>query len=762
LEQKKLDFEGLAKTLLGRARELLPSWLPGGKLRGHEFLVGNLSGEAGESLSININTGKWADFAADLKGGDLISLYAAINSIGQGDAYKRLAEDARFQPAGSTAVPATQKEERPIGRPPADAPPPEFKHREHGPAVAHWAYLDTDGSLIGYVSRHEPEAGKKQILPWAWDREQKRWRQWSFPKPRPLYGLHELAARPKAPVLIVEGEKAADAAKQFMKVYVVLTWPGGGKAVDLADWRPIYGRSVLLWPDADLQVADTDQQAAKHKVNKGDLLPYEAQPGAATMSRIAALLHGKCPEVKILNVGVDTDRADGWDAADALAAGMDWDAFVKWAKPLASVYKGAEVVNLAEKREEKKGDGNTEVKVPTSVYALWEQLGLALTQTGSPITNLDNALRILEGWADFKDIVWFDEFHHKFFTAIDGDPREWNDVDVLRLTAKIQRELGVKRMGDETIHKACRVYGRDRTRNEPREWMAGLKWDQVARIDEFFLYAFETDCTEYSLRAARNFWIGMVARIFHPGCQLDNMIVLEGRQGLGKTSALRAIGRDWYTEAHESVLSKDFYMALGGNLIVEIAELDAFSRNEVNTIKKVVSNPVDRYRAPYERSVENHPRMCVFAGTTNDDTYLKDPTGGRRFWPIRCHKVDTAYINEHRDQLFAEAVHRYRAGETWWEMPVTETTAEQEARRQHDAWEEVVEHFTRGMSTVTTLDVARDALKIDIAKLEKTTQWRIGAVMRALGWHHSTIRDSAGRPVKGWRLNGTERSGSRD
>ena len=128
----------------------------------------------------------------------------------------------------------------------------------------------------------------------------------------------------------------------------------------------------------------------------------------------------------------------------------------------------------------------------------------------------------------------------------------------------------------------------------------------------------------------------MKAREFSTGCQVDNMVVLEGVQGIGKSRALRALGGKWYSSASESVMYKDFYLILTGSLIMEIAELDSFKKAEVTRIKQVISSPHDYYRVPYGRDAQVYPRMCVFVGTTNEREYLKDTTGARRFWPIKC------------------------------------------------------------------------------------------------------------------------------
>lgn len=331
------DFPGLAAHLCERSRALLPAWFPHGRWSGHEFHVGNLAGDPGQSLSVNANTGKWSDFAADQKGGDLISLFAAANGLTQLDAYRRLLDEERYDPLIGVLPPPKPK--RKIGPPPEGAPLPSFVHRLFGAASEWWCYRSAEGHPLFYVSRHDPPwpdgvrwkskpPTHKQILPWSWSINDADWRHWAYPRPRPLYGLELLGkAPPNAWVLLVEGEKAAEAARRLVpSIYVAMTWPGGGQAMRWVDWTPLTGRRVLLWPDADVH-ASTDAAAP------GVLLAPELQPGALTMARIGAALLPLCPEVRIIDVGVEESREAGWDAADALEDGWTWARLKAWAEP---------------------------------------------------------------------------------------------------------------------------------------------------------------------------------------------------------------------------------------------------------------------------------------------------------------------------------------------------------------------------------------------------------------------------------------------
>lgn len=351
-----------------------------------------------------------------------------------------------------------------------------------------------------------------------------------------------------------------------------------------------------------------------------------------------------------------------------------------------------------------------------------------LNRDGKPIPNLDCVTKILSG---IKYPIWFDTFHRRYFTT---GMKEWSDIDDLNLTIKLQSEYGISRISDELVSKAVQSYAHTNLRNEPRDWFDSLVWDGELRISNFFINALGAEKNSYTIQASNNFWVGMVARVYRPGCKLDTMVVLEGEQGVGKTRALSAIGGKWHTESEESITSKDFFQCLDGKLIVEIAELDSFNRAEVTRIKQVISCSTDRYRSSYGRRTEDHPRQSVFVGTTNDTEYLKDHTGGRRFIPIRCGEINVEYIKENREQLFAEAVRWFKDGNDWHTMPKEHTKMEQESRRQSDEWEYIIKDFIKIRSVVTVKEIAQDCLKVDTSKLDMFTQKRIGRIMRSINW----------------------------
>lgn len=384
------------------------------------------------------------------------------------------------------------------------------------------------------------------------------------------------------------------------------------------------------------------------------------------------------------------------------------------------------------------------MNAPVEPVVMWKEWGLQMSANGSaPIANLSNAVAILENDPELKGLFYFDEFLQRVI-AIDG-PREWADQDDLRIVIHIQRDVGISRITREHVAQAVMAVAHQNVRHCVRDWLDSLQHDGTARIDQFFSDCCGADDNEYTRAVSRNFWLSMVARAYVPGCKVDNMVVLEGAQGIGKSQALQAIGGDWFAEMHESATNpKGFAEILQGKLLVEISEMDSFNRAEVNRVKQTISCPSDRYRPSYGHHARDHKRQCIFVGTTNRDDWNRDETGARRFWPIACKgEVRLNAIRGNRDQLFAEAAKRHKAGEPHWLMPSEATVAEQAARFQADPWLDNIAAIIKGESNTTTAHIA-EMLGISLERRDRATEMRIAASLRHLGWNRKRARVGTG------------------
>jgi putative DNA primase/helicase len=254
---EKIDIKLIAQTALGQTEPLVQNWLPNGKREGVYWIslnptrVDNKTG----SFKVNINTGQWGDFATEDKGGDLVSLYAYLNNVSQTEAAKAVASSI-----GMTVVDLLprMKQKIPIVPVPPDAPECKFKIPKYGDPTGMWPYHDADGNLLFYRVRFDFEnkdgEQDKVVMPVTYcdiGNGKCAWRSKDIPGLKPLYNLPQILSKPDVDIIVVEGEKAADAAQILFHGMIVTTWSGGGNAYKNTDWSYLKGRKVFLWPDAD-------------------------------------------------------------------------------------------------------------------------------------------------------------------------------------------------------------------------------------------------------------------------------------------------------------------------------------------------------------------------------------------------------------------------------------------------------------------------------------------------------------------------------
>jgi predicted P-loop ATPase len=363
--------------------------------------------------------------------------------------------------------------------------------------------------------------------------------------------------------------------------------------------------------------------------------------------------------------------------------------------------------------------------------------------TGKPLPILANAVIGLR--AEFPDTFACDEMlcapilMHPVGAAdaAEFSPRPCTDVDV-GIVQKHLQHLGLARLGKDVTHQAVDIRAYECRFHPVRDYLRNLAWDGTERISALFPFYFGADVTDYAAAIGRMFLISMVARIFEPGCKADHMVVLEGSQGTLKSSACQILGGDFFSDNLPDVSAgKDVSQHLRGKWLIEVSEMHAMNRAETTLLKAFITRQVERYRPSFGRKEVIEPRQCVFVGTTNRDTYLKDETGGRRFWPIKAGKIDIDALARDRDQLFAEAVHCHDSGLQWWpdkDFERQHIVPQQAARYEADVWQDNVAEYLKTNSKVTIGQVARDALQIETPRLGRAEQNRISAALEQLGW----------------------------
>lgn len=282
-----------------------------------------------------------------------------------------------------------------------------------------------------------------------------------------------------------------------------------------------------------------------------------------------------------------------------------------------------------------------------------------------------------------------------------------------------------------------------------RDWLNCLKWDGEARLDRMLIdYAGSPD-TPYVREVSKNTIIAAVARVYQPGCQHDSMLVLEGNQGSGKTSFVRILGGKHYADIKIDLLGlKDTIQCMQGRWILEASELEFMKRNEAQSIKRFLTLTHDVVRLPYQRYDEEFPRQNIFIGTVNpgaDSAYLSDTEGNRRYWPVVTSKIDLQGLQEAREQIFAEAVFRYKSKEPW-SIQSTEliraANTETELRVGRDSWQEIIAVWLTGNESeeLTGQLIANNALNIKGAQYDKLAANRIAKCMRHLDYKRKRKR----------------------
>ncbi len=285
--------------------------------------------------------------------------------------------------------------------------------------------------------------------------------------------------------------------------------------------------------------------------------------------------------------------------------------------------------------------------------------------------------------------------------------------------------------------------------NSLQAHLNALEWDGTRRLHSWLVECMGAPDTEYTHFVSRAWLIAAVERAFRPGCQADYTLILEGDQGIRKSTLFRILADRWYVGHLPRLDKPDARLALAGAWIVELQELDALSRVEFTAVKAFLTEPSDRYRPPYGHAVVTRKRQCVFGGTTNEREYLDDPTGARRFWPVKTERLDVDWITKHRSHLLAEAVLEWRGGaKAWLESGANQRLEraiedEQRERGARDPWEDKVRNYLAhpiNQGKGVQLSAVLDFLQVPPAQQGKRMAIRIGHLLRGAGWERERTR----------------------
>ncbi|GEC30659.1 VapE domain-containing protein [Sinorhizobium fredii] len=372
---------------------------------------------------------------------------------------------------------------------------------------------------------------------------------------------------------------------------------------------------------------------------------------------------------------------------------------------------------------------------------------------GRMLSNIANAMEMLRTEKPFVGNFRFNEIGEN--VLYHGRPLA--DRHIAEITERLQRK-GLNQLSEAVAYSAIKTVASEFKFHPVRDHLNSVEHDGRRRLDNWLTRYVGAEDNDYTAAVSRYFLISMVARIMRPGCKVDHTLILEGRQGIGKSTVAEILAYQpkYFADSLPDLGSKDAAIHLRGRWVVEIAELEAMRKAEATELKAFLTRTTDKFREPYGKTEIEVPRQNVFIGSTNSDAYLKDPTGARRFWPIRCGKIDTDALRRDRDQLFAEALAAFNAGEQWWPNKETENrlfAVEQASRLESDIWEEPIAAYLDGdfdddvRDRVTASELLEFALNKSVSHQTQSDKLRVASVLKTLGWHPSNSGDRA------WRRN---------
>ena len=326
--------------------------------------------------------------------------------------------------------------------------------------------------------------------------------------------------------------------------------------------------------------------------------------------------------------------------------------------------------------------------------------------------------------------------------TLGGDPVD--DACVARIRLAVEESFGEwtkagkrkpLRLSTQDLRDAVAVLARRNPYHPVRRYLRSLEWDRVERLAHL-PEVLNCEASTLNLQLLRRWFVSAVARPSSPGCKVDTVLILHGRQGTWKSSFFRVLSEPWFVDSAMDVRNKDAYMTLQGAWLLEWPELDSMTRRDAPAIKAFITSPTDAYRRPYDRYTVKVPRGCVIVGTTNQAEFLNDDTGARRFWPIHVSGVDLVALAAQRDQLWAEAVAAYDAGEKWYlvDGEGDGLSSVHESFSVSDPWASRVLGWAEDRVPFQLVEVLEGPLNKAPGQITMGDQKRVAAILRAAGF----------------------------
>lgn len=329
-----------------------------------------------------------------------------------------------------------------------------------------------------------------------------------------------------------------------------------------------------------------------------------------------------------------------------------------------------------------------------------------------------------------------------------GPHLNWTDDDAIQYKAWLSEEQSFE-IPTSVIHEAALVMASRFPYHPVKDYLNSLKWDGVPRVEDWLIKYCGAANTQYVKAISEKVLVAAITRIFEPGAKFDYVLVLEGEQGIGKSTLVNILAKKWFGDVVIDPHNKDTVDALQGKWIVEISEMECTRRTEVNALKRFISCTVDRMRPAYARTTQDFPRQCIFIGTINPECgrgYLRDVTGNRRFWPVNIKAVNYDKLKEDVDQLWAEAIAKYRKGtvKLYMESKALHDMAMKEAEERYDSdpLEDILENYlsSNDKKRITLAEIMTDILVMPISRLDRLLNTRISNSMHRLGYTKMVAR----------------------